>query len=130
LFAFKGFKFRRELWVSRKLQAVDCQLSKDKRHERTKRTRAPHRQPEGLRGHLLCGTATTVWASYVDLGIWNPIIALAIACTKATLVVLFFMHVKYSTKLTKLTIFAGLFLFLALIGMTLSDYISRAWGSW
>jgi cytochrome c oxidase subunit 4 len=79
---------------------------------------------------LLVGTATTVWASYVDLGIWNPIIALAIACTKATLVVLFFMHVKYSTKLTKLTIFAGLFLFLALIGMTLSDYISRAWGSW
>jgi cytochrome c oxidase subunit 4 len=79
---------------------------------------------------LLAGTATTVWASYIDLGILNPIIALAIACTKATLVVLFFMHVKYSSKLTKLTIFAGLFLFLALIGMTLSDYISRAWGSW
>jgi len=79
---------------------------------------------------LLVGTATTVWASYVDLGILNPIIALAIACSKATLVVLFFMHVKYSSKLTKLTIFAGLFLFLALIGMTLSDYISRAWGSW
>ena len=49
---------------------------------------------------LLVGTAATVWASYVDLGLWNPIIALAIACTKATLVVLFFMHVKYSTKLT------------------------------
>ena len=79
---------------------------------------------------LLAGTATTVWASYIDLGILNPIIALAIACSKATLVVLFFMHVKYSSKLTKLTIFAGLFLFLALIGMTLSDYISRAWGSW
>ncbi len=79
---------------------------------------------------LLVGTATTVWASYVDLGILNPIIALAIACAKATLVVLFFMHVKYSSKLTRLTIFAGLFLFLALIGMTLSDYISRAWGSW
>ena len=49
---------------------------------------------------LLVGTAATVWASYVDLGLWNPIIALAIACTKATFVVLFFMHVKYSTKLT------------------------------
>jgi len=79
---------------------------------------------------LLVGTATTVWASYVDLGIWNPIIALAIACTKATLVVLFFMHVKYSTRLTMLTVAAGIFMFLTLIGMTLADYISRAWGQW
>ena len=79
---------------------------------------------------LLVGTATTVWASYVDLGIWNPIIALAIACTKATLVVLFFMHVKYSTKLTKLTVGAGIFTFLVLIGMTLTDYFTRAWGRW
>jgi cytochrome c oxidase subunit 4 len=79
---------------------------------------------------LLVGTALTVWASYIDLGIFNPIIALAIACTKAMLVVLFFMHVKYSSKLTKLTVFCGLFTFLALIGMTLSDYISRAWGTW
>jgi len=66
----------------------------------------------------------------VDLGIWNPILAIAIACTKATLVVLFFMHVKYSTKLTKLTVGAGIFMFLTLISMTLADYISRAWGSW
>ena len=79
---------------------------------------------------LLLGTAITIWASYVDLGIFNPIIALCIACSKATLVVLFFMHVKYATKLTKLTIFAVIFLFMALVGMTLSDYISRAWGSW
>jgi cytochrome c oxidase subunit 4 len=79
---------------------------------------------------LLLGTALTVWASYIDLGFWNPIIALAIATTKATLVVLFFMHVKYSSKLTKLTVFAGVFTFLILISMTLADYISRAWGSW
>jgi cytochrome c oxidase subunit 4 len=79
---------------------------------------------------LLVGTAATVWASYVDLGLWNPIIALAIACTKATLVVLFFMHVKYSTKLTKLTVAAGIFMFLTLVSMTLADYISRAWGNW
>jgi len=79
---------------------------------------------------LLVGTALTVWASYVDLGVWNPIIALAIACTKATLVVLFFMHVKYSSKLTKLTVASGVFMFLVLISMTLSDYISRAWGQW
>ena len=79
---------------------------------------------------LLVLTGLTVWASFIDLGFWNPIIALAIASTKATLVVLFFMHVKYSSKLTKLTVFAGVFTFLILISMTLSDYISRAWGSW
>jgi cytochrome c oxidase subunit 4 len=84
----------------------------------------------GILFALLVGTALTVWASYVDLGIFNPIIALAIACTKATLVVLFFMHVKYATKLTKLAIFCGGFLFLTLVGMTLADYITRAWGSW
>jgi len=91
-------------------------------------------------GALLVGTAVTVWASYIDLGewhiapgitlYWNPVVALAIACTKMTLVILFFMHVKYSTKLTKLTVFAGFFTFIALIGMTLTDYFSRAWGRW
>jgi cytochrome c oxidase subunit 4 len=79
---------------------------------------------------LLLGTAVTIWASYIDLGVLNPIIALAIACTKATLVVLYFMHVRYATKLTKLAIFSGIFLFLTLVGMTLTDYISRAWGQW
>jgi cytochrome c oxidase subunit 4 len=77
---------------------------------------------------LLIGTAITVWASYIDLGPWNPVIALAIACTKATLVVLFFMHVRYSSKLMKLTVASGLFMFLVLVGMTLSDYFTRAWG--
>ena len=89
---------------------------------------------------LLVGTALTVAASYFDLGewhiapgltlFWNPVVALAIASTKAILVVLFFMHVKYSTKLTKLTVAAGIFMFLVLIGMTLADYYSRAWGRW
>ena len=94
---------------------------------------------------LLVFTGLTVAASFVDLGqlhlavghfdtgftiFWNPVVALAIACTKMVLVVLFFMHVKYSTKLTKLTVLSGFFIFLALIGMTLSDYVSRAWGRW
>ncbi len=61
---------------------------------------------------------------------WNPVVALAIACTKMTLVVLFFMHVKYSTKLTKLTVASGFFVFLVLIGMTMADYFTRAWGRW
>jgi cytochrome c oxidase subunit IV len=89
---------------------------------------------------LLVATGLTVWMSYIDMGewhitqtltiFWNPVVALAIACTKMTLVVLFFMHVKYSPKLTKLTVIAGFFIFLGLISMTLSDYVSRAWGRW
>jgi cytochrome c oxidase subunit 4 len=79
---------------------------------------------------LLILTGLTVAASFIEMGVFNPIVALAIACIKGVLVVLFFMHVKYSTKLTKLTVFCGLFTFLALIGMTLSDYFSRAWGRW
>ncbi|MGD0860242.1 MAG: cytochrome C oxidase subunit IV family protein [Terracidiphilus sp.] len=79
---------------------------------------------------LLLGTGLTVWASFVDLGVWNPVIALAIATTKAVLVVLYFMHVRYSSKLTMLTVGAGIFMFLTLISLTLADYISRAWGNW
>jgi cytochrome c oxidase subunit 4 len=79
---------------------------------------------------LLVGTTLTIVASYINMGVLNPIIALGIACAKATLVVLFFMHVKYSTRLTMLTVGAGIFMFLVLVGMTLSDYISRAWGRW
>jgi cytochrome c oxidase subunit IV len=79
---------------------------------------------------LLVGTAITVGAAYVDLGIFNPIVALGIACTKAVIVILFFMHVKYQTKLIKMTVGAGFFTFLVLITMTLTDYMSRAWGLW
>jgi len=81
-------------------------------------------------GALLVCTALTVVASFIEMGVFNPIVAIAIAVFKATLVVLFFMHVKYSTKLTKLTVGCGLFTFIVLIGMTLADYISRAWGRW
>jgi cytochrome c oxidase subunit 4 len=79
---------------------------------------------------LLAFTGLTVWAAYVDLGILNPVVALAIACTKAVIVILFFMHVKYQSKLVKLTVMSGFFTFLVLITMTLTDYISRAWGLW
>jgi len=79
---------------------------------------------------LLVLTGVTVWASYQEWGNFNAVAALAIAVFKAMIVVLFFMHVKYSSKLTKLTVFAGLFTFMALIGMTLADYFSRAWGRW
>src|ERR1700751_4678908 len=81
-------------------------------------------------GALLVGTALTVGASYLELGIFNPIVAIAIACIKAVLVILFFMHVKYSSRLTKLTVAAGFFTFFVLITMAMTDYISRAWGMW
>ena len=79
---------------------------------------------------LLVLTASTCAISYIDLGVFNAVVALAIAVIKGSLVVLFFMHIKYSSRLTKLTLFSGLFIFLGLISMTLSDYISRAWGRW
>lgn len=79
---------------------------------------------------LLALTSLTVGASFIEMGIFNPIVALGIAVIKAVLVVLFFMHVKYSTKLTKLTVGAGVFTFLILISMTLADYFTRAWGRW
>ena len=56
--------------------------------------------------------------------------ALAIAVIKTVLVILFFMHLRYSSKLLKLTLCAGFFTFLVLIIMTLTDYMSRAWGLW
>lgn len=79
---------------------------------------------------LLIGTAITVVAANFDMGVFNPIIALAIASSKAVIVILFFMHVKYQSNLIKMTVGAGFFAFLVLITMTLSDYMSRAWGLW
>ena len=79
---------------------------------------------------LLTFTGITVAAAFVNLGILNPIVALAIASTKAVIVILFFMHVYYQSKLVKMTVAAGFFTFLILITMTLTDYISRAWGLW
>jgi cytochrome c oxidase subunit 4 len=84
----------------------------------------------GIFGILMLGTILTVVASKLPLGIFNAPVALAIAVTKATFVVLFFMHVKYTTRLTKLTVAAGFFTFCILVTMSMTDYISRAWGQW
>lgn len=74
---------------------------------------------------LVIGTCATWAIAFVDLGIWNPVVALTIAVTKATLVILFFMHVYYSSKLTKITISAGFFWLMIMITMSLSDYLTR-----
>ncbi len=76
---------------------------------------------------LMVLTAATVAVAYVDLGAMNTFVALAVAVTKATLVILFFMHVKYSSKLTWLVVASG-FVFLAImIAFTLADFVSRGW---
>lgn len=77
---------------------------------------------------LMAGTILTVLAAEVDMGPLNPVVALAIATTKAVLVVLFFMHVKYThERLTKLVIVTAIFFFLILLGLTMADYTSRLW---
>ncbi len=81
-------------------------------------------------GTLLFFTLVTVLAAYVDMKWLNPVVALGIACFKAVIVILFFMHAKYQSRLIKMTIGSGFFVFLVLICMTLSDYVSRAWGQW
>ena len=76
-------------------------------------------------GALMVLTGVTVWVAYQDLGVWNDLVALIIAVSKATLVVLFFMQVYYSSRLSKLTVLGG-FLWLAiLLGLTMADYLSR-----
>ena len=78
---------------------------------------------------LMVLTAVTVAIAYVDLGAMNAVVALAIACFKATIVVLYFMHVKYSTRLIKLTVVAGLYWMGILFVLTFGDYLTRAWGT-
>ena len=76
---------------------------------------------------LMVLTAVTVAAAFVDLGVLNTFVALGIAVTKATLVVLFFMHVKYSSRLTWLVVASG-FVFLAImLAFTMADVVSRGW---
>ncbi len=78
-------------------------------------------------GVLILMTATTTAVSFVDMGPWNTVAALAIAAFKATLVVLFFMHIKYSRRLMQLVIAGGLFWLAILLVLTLSDFMSRGW---
>jgi len=74
---------------------------------------------------LMVLTAATVWAAYTDLGPWNDFVAMGIALTKATVVVLIFMQVRSASRLVKVTVLAG-FLWLAILfGITLTDYFSR-----
>jgi cytochrome c oxidase subunit 4 len=77
---------------------------------------------------LLAGTLLTVIAAGIDLGPFNAVVALTIATIKATLVVLFFMHVKYAhEKLTKVVIISALFWLAILLALSMADYSTRLW---
>jgi cytochrome c oxidase subunit IV len=74
---------------------------------------------------LMVGTFLTVFAAGRDFGRMNIVIALGIATIKATLVILFFMHGKYSSRRTKLVIVSGFFWLAIMLGLTIADYSTR-----
>jgi cytochrome c oxidase subunit 4 len=78
-------------------------------------------------GALLAMTALTIQVAFLDLGNLNIYMAMTIAVIKALLVVLFFMHLRYSSSLTKLFVSAGILWFAILVALTTSDYFTRAW---
>ena len=79
----------------------------------------------GIFAALMGLSAITVGAAFVNLGLLNPIVALTIAVIKATLVILFFMHVKYSSRLTKITVVLSFFFVAILFAETFMDYATR-----
>ena len=76
---------------------------------------------------LLVLTAVTTLVAFVDLGAFSVVVALAIAVCKMLLVALYFMHVRHSTKLTKLVVLGGLLWLAILLMLTLSDFTTRGW---
>jgi cytochrome c oxidase subunit 4 len=104
---------------------------------------AEHKEETGSVGHiapaklyvtiwaiLMVLTGTTVYAASVDLGAFNVVVALLIATIKGTLVVLFFMHLRYSPKLTMVTVVAAMFFFFLLLSLTMTDYLTRGWSTY
>ncbi len=76
---------------------------------------------------LIAMTLLTVFVARQDFGVMNTPIALAIAGFKATLVILFFMGVRYNTPLTKVVAASGFIWLIILFGITMGDYLTRSW---
>ncbi len=76
-------------------------------------------------GALMVLTAVTVGVAFVNLGSFNFPVAIGIAITEATLVILFFMHAKYSSRLTKMFVGTAFFFLFILLALSLTDYLSR-----
>ncbi len=103
---------------------------------------AEHKEETGSVGHiapttmyvtiwavLMVLTLTTVLVSEVDIGPLNVVVALVIATIKGTLVVLFFMHLRYSPKLTMATVVAAMFWLFLMLSLTMTDYLTRGWST-
>jgi cytochrome c oxidase subunit 4 len=75
---------------------------------------------------LMLGTGITVWAAFQDFGKFNIVIALVIATIKATLVILYFMHARYSPRRTQLVIVCSVFWLAIMLALTLTDYDTRS----
>ena len=78
-------------------------------------------------GALIVGTILTVVVAKFDLGPFNNIVMLTVACTKALLVVLYFMHVRWSSRLTWVIAASGFFWLIIMFTLTMQDYMTRAW---
>ncbi|HEX7085969.1 MAG TPA: cytochrome C oxidase subunit IV family protein [Vicinamibacterales bacterium] len=76
---------------------------------------------------LMVLTVITVAVAWVDLGLLNIVVALGVAVLKASLVVLYFMHVRYASRLTWVVVGSGFFWLFILLSITLTDYLSRGW---
>jgi cytochrome c oxidase subunit IV len=76
---------------------------------------------------LMVLTSITIAVAFINLGALNFPVAISIAIIKATLVILFFMHVKYSSRLTKLVLATGFFFLITLFVLTMTDYVTRGW---
>jgi cytochrome c oxidase subunit 4 len=77
---------------------------------------------------LMALTAVTVSVSFLDLGPYNTVVAIVIAVTKMMLVILYFMHVRYSSRLTWAVVAGGFFWLALLLLLTLGDYLTRGTG--
>jgi cytochrome c oxidase subunit 4 len=92
---------------------------------------AAHVAPKSLYyavfGALIVGTLLTYAAARVDLGPLNNVVMLTIAVTKALLVILYFMHVRWGTRLTWLVVASGFFWLLIMFSVTMTDFLSRGW---
>ncbi len=71
--------------------------------------------------------ALTCGIGYINLGVFNLVVAFAIAVVKMILIALFFMHIKGSSRLLHLAALTGLLWLFLMIALTLSDYFSRGW---
>jgi cytochrome c oxidase subunit 4 len=83
----------------------------------------------GIWATLMVFTLITVLASFAELGVFNIVVALLIATIKGTLVVLFFMHLRYSPKLTMAAVIASVFFLFIMFALTMTDYLSRGWAT-